>query len=259
MPRPRRGAAREAGRADRRCGGSEAEAHGVLPLDDRTIELFGARFRDRLAAPGRPALHATGRRCRRCRPRPARRSAGAAGTSTAAIDRPAGDERRALRHRHRELRPEPVRRRTTGWCSTTTASATTSVVESDVDGPGRARRWSACASAATDARPATSTLVDRRCRLRLGCDLPFVMRMISSVGAERRLRPRLTGERSLLRTRSRSRAPCTRSTSSSSPRAKPPPNVPPPKHAPASPASSEPTVLAPPVTNQPFWPLISRL
>lgn len=25
----------------------EAEAHGVLPLDDRTVELFGARFRDR--------------------------------------------------------------------------------------------------------------------------------------------------------------------------------------------------------------------
>ena len=24
----------------------EAEAHGVLPLDDRGIELFGARFRD---------------------------------------------------------------------------------------------------------------------------------------------------------------------------------------------------------------------
>jgi arylsulfatase A-like enzyme len=30
----------------------EAEEHGVLPLDDRTIELFGARFRDR--SPHRP-------------------------------------------------------------------------------------------------------------------------------------------------------------------------------------------------------------
>jgi hypothetical protein len=35
---------------------AEAERHGVLPLDDRTIELFGARFRDRSPAPGRPAL-----------------------------------------------------------------------------------------------------------------------------------------------------------------------------------------------------------
>lgn len=30
---------------------AEAEAHGVLPLDDRTIELFGARFRDRSPHP----------------------------------------------------------------------------------------------------------------------------------------------------------------------------------------------------------------
>ena len=30
---------------------SEAERHGVLPLDDRTIELFGARFRDRSPHP----------------------------------------------------------------------------------------------------------------------------------------------------------------------------------------------------------------
>ncbi|MEI2696800.1 MAG: hypothetical protein V9E94_00140 [Microthrixaceae bacterium] len=31
---------------------AEAEEHGVLPLDERTIELFGARFRDR--SPHRP-------------------------------------------------------------------------------------------------------------------------------------------------------------------------------------------------------------
>lgn len=30
----------------------EAEEHGVLPLDDRTVELFGARFRDRSPHPG---------------------------------------------------------------------------------------------------------------------------------------------------------------------------------------------------------------
>lgn len=33
----------------------EAEAHGVLPLDDRTIELFGTRFRER--SPHRPDRH----------------------------------------------------------------------------------------------------------------------------------------------------------------------------------------------------------
>ncbi len=35
----------------------EAEEHGVLPLDDRTVELFGARFRDRSPHPDEPALH----------------------------------------------------------------------------------------------------------------------------------------------------------------------------------------------------------
>jgi arylsulfatase A-like enzyme len=35
----------------------EAEAHGVLPLDDRTVELFGARFRDR--SPHRADRHYT--------------------------------------------------------------------------------------------------------------------------------------------------------------------------------------------------------
>jgi arylsulfatase len=30
---------------------NEAEAHGVLPLDDRTVELFGARFKDRSPHP----------------------------------------------------------------------------------------------------------------------------------------------------------------------------------------------------------------
>jgi arylsulfatase len=36
---------------------AEAEAQGVLPLDDRTIELFGARFRER--SPHRPDRHYT--------------------------------------------------------------------------------------------------------------------------------------------------------------------------------------------------------
>lgn len=36
---------------------TEADEHGVLPLDERTIELFGARFRDR--SPHRPDRHYT--------------------------------------------------------------------------------------------------------------------------------------------------------------------------------------------------------
>jgi arylsulfatase A-like enzyme len=67
----------------------EAEAHGVLPLDDRTIELFGARFRDRSPHPAdrhytyRPPMT----------PLPAQASAALSGRSwelLATVDRPAG-------------------------------------------------------------------------------------------------------------------------------------------------------------------------
>lgn len=67
----------------------EAEAHGVLPLDDRTIELFGARFRDRSPHPAdlrytyRPPMS----------PMPAQVSPAFGGRSwqlLATIDRPAG-------------------------------------------------------------------------------------------------------------------------------------------------------------------------
>jgi arylsulfatase len=67
----------------------EAEAHGGLPLDDRTIELFGARFRDRSPHPAsrrytyRPPLA----------PMPAQVGAAIGGRSwvmLAEIDRPAG-------------------------------------------------------------------------------------------------------------------------------------------------------------------------
>jgi arylsulfatase len=67
----------------------EAEQHGVLPLDDRTIELFGARFRDRSPHPAdrrytyRPPMAAL----------PAQAGAQVGGRSwdlSATIDRPAG-------------------------------------------------------------------------------------------------------------------------------------------------------------------------
>jgi arylsulfatase len=67
----------------------EAEEHGVLPLDDRTIELFGARFRER--SPHRPERHYTYRPP--LTPLPAQVAAQLGGRSwelAATIDRVAG-------------------------------------------------------------------------------------------------------------------------------------------------------------------------
>ncbi len=67
----------------------EAEEHGVLPLDDRTVELFGARFRDR-------SPHPADRRYRYrppMTPLPAQAGPQVGGRSwdlTAAVDRPPG-------------------------------------------------------------------------------------------------------------------------------------------------------------------------
>ena len=72
-----------------RCWWEEAEEHGVLPLDDRTIELFGARFRDR--SPHREDRHYTYRPP--MSPLPAQVGASIGGRSwdlDATIDRPAG-------------------------------------------------------------------------------------------------------------------------------------------------------------------------
>ncbi|HYI62285.1 MAG TPA: arylsulfatase [Acidimicrobiales bacterium] len=67
----------------------EAEAHGVLPLDDRTIELFGTRFRDRSPHPAsrRYTYHPP------MTPLPAQVAPALGGRSwdlEATIDRPAG-------------------------------------------------------------------------------------------------------------------------------------------------------------------------
>lgn len=67
----------------------EAEEHGVLPLDDRTVELFGARFRER--SPHRSDRRYTYRPP--MTPLPAQVGAGIGGRSwdlAASIDRPAG-------------------------------------------------------------------------------------------------------------------------------------------------------------------------
>ena len=88
VPRPGRRAAREAGRAGRPVV-AEAEAHGVLPLDDRTVELFGARFRDRRPT-RRPPLHLPPADDAPAGPGRGRRSAGAAGTCRPPSTGPAG-------------------------------------------------------------------------------------------------------------------------------------------------------------------------
>jgi arylsulfatase len=70
---------------------SEADRHGVLPLDDRMVELFGARFRDR-------SPHPSGRRYvyrPPMSPIPGQASAAIGGRSfdlTARVTRAAGDE-----------------------------------------------------------------------------------------------------------------------------------------------------------------------
>jgi arylsulfatase len=69
----------------------EAEAHGVLPLDDRTVELFGARFRDR--SPHRPDRHYTYRPPMASLPAQVGASIGGRSWDLEArIDRPAGAE-----------------------------------------------------------------------------------------------------------------------------------------------------------------------
>jgi arylsulfatase A-like enzyme len=101
----------------------EAERHGVLPLDDRMFELFGARFRPTRRIPP-IADTCTGRRCRRCPARPRRRSPVAASTSrraspgrpvTTACCSPPAPRTAGCR----------CSCRTIGWWSTTTPSTTT--------------------------------------------------------------------------------------------------------------------------------------
>ena len=75
----------QAARADRRCGGSRPGQHGVLPLDDRTIELFGAPPRPGTVHARRRAT-CTSRRSRTSPPTRRRRSVGATWTITADVD-----------------------------------------------------------------------------------------------------------------------------------------------------------------------------
>ncbi len=88
----------------------EAEEYGVLPLDDRTIELFMTRYRDRSPHPADRRYHYFPPMS----PMPGQVAPALGGRGwdlAASIDRPDGAGRRALRHRHREQRRQRLRRR----------------------------------------------------------------------------------------------------------------------------------------------------
>ena len=183
--------ARAAGRARSSCGGSEAERHGVLPLDDRMIELFGARFRDHSPHPAdrryvyRPPMS----------PMPGQASAAIGGRSfdlTARVTRDAGRRGRAVRHRHGELghlgvragrparrRLQRVRRPHDPRVRHPRARRATSTLAARFRRGERA--WPAAIELAVDGVDAGRA------------DLPLFMRMISSVGPSLGVRPRVGG------------------------------------------------------------------
>ena len=151
----------------------------MLPLDDRTIELFGARFRDRSPHPAdrhytyRPPMS----------PMPAQVGAPIGGRSwdLDATHRPARRRgRRALRDRHRELGRERVR-------PGRPAGVRLQLLRRP---PRRRVRPSPCRSAASVVgvrfrRTGKRRRRDPRDRRRAECgavELPFVMHIISSVG-----------------------------------------------------------------------------
>ena len=154
----------------------------MLPLDDRTIELFGARFRD--GSPHRADRHYTYRPP--MSPMPAQVGAQIGGrswdldghASTAPPARTACSTPPAPR-----TRASACSSRATGWCSTTTSSATHHVVESDRPVPSGAstvgvrfrRTVSGEQGRARDPR-------DRRRADAARLDVPFVMNIISSIG-----------------------------------------------------------------------------
>ena len=116
------------------CGGSEAERHGVLPLDDRAHRAVRRALPRPLAAPVdrryvyRPPMS----------PLPAQASAAIGGRSfdLTARDHPGARRRGSpVRDRHGELGHLACSSRTIGWSSTTTRSTTTPSSRVDVTVP----------------------------------------------------------------------------------------------------------------------------
>ena len=164
----------------------EADRHGVLPLDDRMVELFGARFRRTRPTPPTAAT-STGRRCRHCPPRrPRHRRAGVRPHRDGHPGRP-GRRGGALRHGHRQLR-RAVFVQNDRLVIDYNAFDDHTIIESDIEVPPALD-----ASPAQGARgdgDAGSNVVEVDGAPAGSADLPLLMRMMSSVG-QRRLRPRV--------------------------------------------------------------------
>ena len=151
----------------------------MLPLDDRTIELFFTRYRDRSPHPDQPPVRLLPPDVPAARPRSRRRSGDGAGTC-----RPPSSARRGRAGSSTPRAPRTpgsaCSSRTTGWSSTTTASATTT--------------WwcptAACPVGASGGGRAVPPHRDgrrghpghRRRRPAATLTVPFAMTMISSVG-----------------------------------------------------------------------------
>ena len=218
-----------AGRADR-LWWAEAERHGVLPLDDRMHRAVRRPLPGPLAAPDRPPLRATGRRCRRS---PARPSAAIGGRSFDLTARVTVDGRRRGRlwaTGTRELGPLGVRagRPPGGRLQRVRRPHRRRVRRRGA----RRRRRADRPLPPRRAWPGSRRAGRRRHRRRPG--RPPAVHAHDLVGRlQRRRRPRLGRCRPATRRRSRSPARCTRSSSSSSrqPAAEPTP----PQNAPNGP------------------------
>ena len=198
VPRPRRRAARARLAELVDLWWAEAEEHGVLPARRPHHRAVRRPLPRPLAAPA-PSRHYTYRPP--MSPLPGQVGAGdrRAQLGPRRHHRPAGRRRRrALRHRHRELRASACSSRTTAWCFDYNCFGDHHVVESERAGARSAPsvvgvRFRAHRRAAGDGHPR-----DRRRAVRAGRH-PVRHAHDLEHRAERRLRPRLAGQRPLPR------------------------------------------------------------
>ena len=213
VPRPRRTSSRSKLRELIDAWWVEAGRHGVLPLDDRTIELFGG-------APRPGTVHA--RQDYVYYPPIAHIPADAAPplggrswTITAEVEvADGGRRRRALRPGRPQRRPLVLRQGRRRCTSTTTRSARTTASRAPVAlAPGR---HELAARFDRDRVPAgRSRSASRRRRRSPPIEIPKIVRMLGSTGLDIGRDAPVTGRRRLRRRRSRSPARSTGSPSAS--------------------------------------------
>ena len=153
----------------------------MLPLDDRIVELFGARFRDRVAAPAGSPLHVPAADVADARRRLAPRIGGRSWDLTATLTRAAGDEGVLYATGTENSGLSASSCRATGSCSTTTRSAITRSSSRRVEVPVGESVLTARFRRGDGRGGSLEVAVD-------GVDagqaeLPLFMRMMSSVGA----------------------------------------------------------------------------